>query len=1093
MSDTNVESQLRVANAELNRRIVLLEETVREKEKAEAALRDSEKRYRRLFESAKDGILILDADTGKVVDVNPFLLKLLGYSYDELCGKYIWEIGVFKDIAASKDAFKVLQDNEYIRYEDLPLETLNGKPIAVEFVSNVYLVDHAKVIQCNIRDVTERRQGELALQESEEFKGAILDSVPSNIAVLDRNGIILTVNKSWVRFAIANGTTDGLPARHVDPGINYLKICRESRGESSERAMAAHDGILAVLEGIQPYFSLEYPCHSPTVRRWFTMTVTPLGMGESGVVVSHTDITERKWAEDELRDSRVRLKVAMDLAKLVQWEYDVKTSMYSFDEQFYALYGTTSQQEGGPLMSAETYARKFIPPEESHVVAETIAKTLATADPKFTFKLEHRIIRADGEERHIIVRYGVVCDLMTGKVVKIRGANQDVTERKRAEEELSESHRNLQQTTQYLEQSRNMLQLVIESIPVRVFWKDANLRYLGCNTLFARDAGFSHPRELLDKDDFAMGWREQAEIYQADDRKVMESGISKTNFIEPQTTPTDDKIWLNTSKVPLKMPNGEVFGILGIYEDITELKRAEEELRESEARLDLAIRAAHMGVWSWDILENKRYFDHQVCHLLGINPATFAGTAEEFFRAVHPDDHETIRAGLHRAVTEDVLYDTEYRTVWPDGSVHHITARGRLIRDETGQPKAINGVIWDITESKGLEEERQRMEAQLLQAQKMESLGTLAGGIAHDFNNILAIIIGYTEMVLLAKNEGNDEHSQLDEVLKAAIRAKDLVQQILAFSRRSDEKKQPLQVRLIVNEALKMLKATLPSTINVIANVTSKAVVLADSTQIHQIMMNLCTNAAHAMQENGGTLEVSLTDALLKPEETRPHWDLQPGPHVKLTIKDSGCGINPAILDRIFDPFFTTKEKGVGTGLGLSVVHGIAKSHGGTIEVSSIPDEGTTFHVFLPCIEKAPATEAADSVPLPHGRERVLVVDDEPALAEATKKMLERLGYQVDFRTNGIEALGAFRYQSEKRRFDLVITDMTMPHLTGIELAKELLKLDPNLAIVLCTGFSENVDAEKIKRIGIQGFLMKPVVLRELAGMVRKVLDEKIK
>ena len=258
-------------------------------------------------------------------------------------------------------------------------------------------------------------------------------------------------------------------------------------------------------------------------------------------------------------------------------------------------------------------------------------------------------------------------------------------------------------------------------------------------------------------------------------------------------------------------------------------------------------------------------------------------------------------------------------------------------------------------------------------------------------------------------------------------------------------------------------------------------------------MMNLCTNAAHAMRENGGTLEVSLTDALLTLEDIPSLSDLQPGPHVKLTVKDTGCGISPAILDRIFDPFFTTKEKGVGTGLGLSVVHGIVKSHGGTIEVSSLPGEGTTFHVFLPCIEKAPATEAADSSPLPRGRERVLVVDDEPALAEAIKQMLERLGYQVDFRTNGVEALEAFRNQSKEKRFDLVITDMTMPHLTGIELAKELLKLDPNLAILLCTGFSENADAEKAKRIGIQGFLMKPVVLKELAEMVREVLDEKMK
>jgi CheY-like chemotaxis protein len=214
---------------------------------------------------------------------------------------------------------------------------------------------------------------------------------------------------------------------------------------------------------------------------------------------------------------------------------------------------------------------------------------------------------------------------------------------------------------------------------------------------------------------------------------------------------------------------------------------------------------------------------------------------------------------------------------------------------------------------------------------------------------------------------------------------------------------------------------------------------------------------------------------------------------VELAVKDNGCGISPVILDHIFDPFFTTKEKGVGTGLGLSVVHGIVKSHNGTIEVSSLPGEGTTFHVLLPSINTTPAKEAVDSAPLPRGRERILYVDDELTLAKAAKRMLERLGYQVDIRTNGYEALEAFRNQSEEKQFDLVISDTTMPHLGGIELAKELLKLDPNLSILLCTGFSEKADAEKAKSLGIKGFLMKPFVLKDLAGIVRRVLDENLK
>jgi two-component system, cell cycle sensor histidine kinase and response regulator CckA len=290
---------------------------------------------------------------------------------------------------------------------------------------------------------------------------------------------------------------------------------------------------------------------------------------------------------------------------------------------------------------------------------------------------------------------------------------------------------------------------------------------------------------------------------------------------------------------------------------------------------------------------------------------------------------------------------------------------------------------------------------------------------------------------------------------------------------------------------LKMLRSSLPSTIEIKQNVASKAAVLADPTQIHQVLMNLCTNAAHAMQGDSGMLQVTLADVCLGPESLPSHLELQQGPHVKLTVMDSGQGIDPSILDRIFDPFFTTKEQGVGTGLGLSVVHGIVKSHGGAIAVESLPGAGTSFHVFFPAIEAAAELPAAAAVTLPRGRERILVVDDEPALAKAATKMLERLGYRVEFRTNSVDALEAIHHQSKEEQFDLVITDMTMPHLTGADLAKELLKYHPRLAVLLCTGFSEKIDAEQAASLGIQGFLMKPVVLKELAAMVRKVLDER--
>ena len=411
---------------------------------------------------------------------------------------------------------------------------------------------------------------------------------------------------------------------------------------------------------------------------------------------------------------------------------------------------------------------------------------------------------------------------------------------------------------------------------------------------------------------------------------------------------------------------------------------------------------------------------------------------------------------------------------------------------ESGKLVSAVHIMSDVTDRRHMEKERRNAERESQQARKMEALGTLAGGIAHDFNNILGIIMGYTEMARWDTREDSTLHGQLQEVFKAATRAKDLVKQILTFSRRSEQERQPVRIGLVVEEALKMLRASLPSTIEINSEVDTEAVVLADSSLMHQVLMNLCGNAAHAMEYGVGVIEVSLSDVRIGREDIAPYSGLQPGSHVKLTVKDTGHGIDPAIVDRIFDPFFTTKEVGAGTGLGLAVVHGIVKSHGGAVEVESFPGKDTIFQVFLPAAESAPVQKALQDAPLPRGQERILVVDDEPDLAVTTQKMLERLGYEVDCRASSIEALEAFQRQAPEKPFHLVLTDMTMPHLTGVDLGRELHRLQPGLPVILCTGFSEKVNAEKAKSLGIQGFLMKPVAMRELAELIRKALDERV-
>ncbi len=383
-----------------------------------------------------------------------------------------------------------------------------------------------------------------------------------------------------------------------------------------------------------------------------------------------------------------------------------------------------------------------------------------------------------------------------------------------------------------------------------------------------------------------------------------------------------------------------------------------------------------------------------------------------------------------------------------------------------------------------------KYERQLQQVLKIQAIGTLAGGIAHDFNNILFPIVGYTELTMDEVPDDSVAHNNLEEVLKAAHRAKDLVQQILTFSRQSGQERKPVEVHLIIKEALKLLRASIPASIEIINNIDDDChPVMGDATQIHQVIMNLCTNAYQAMQDKGGTLEVNLSEVNVGYEETVKKIGMQPGKHLQLLVRDEGCGMDAVVLNRIFEPYYTTKEQGKGTGLGLSVIHGIVKNHRGDISVTSSPGKGTTFKVYLPITEDADiANELAPSNGAAKGNERILLIDDEEQIVSMEQQMLENLGYEVTARTDSTKALEEFSEQPHN--FDLVITDMTMPQMTGDELAQKLLDIKPDIPVILCTGFNEDITEEKALAMGIQKFVMKPVIKNDLATTIRTVLDQ---
>lgn len=381
-----------------------------------------------------------------------------------------------------------------------------------------------------------------------------------------------------------------------------------------------------------------------------------------------------------------------------------------------------------------------------------------------------------------------------------------------------------------------------------------------------------------------------------------------------------------------------------------------------------------------------------------------------------------------------------------------------------------------------------KLEKRLQQSQKIEAVGTLAGGIAHDFNNILSPIIGYAEMSLNDLPEDSPIRDNLNQILKGGERAKELVRQILTFSRQADQNLRPIKLQEVIKEVLNFSRATLPSTIDIVQDISRDCgLVMADAIQIHQIALNLITNAFHAMQDTGGTLEVTLKEVELEDVDFKDKG-LSSGPYACLNVTDTGIGMEKSVLDRIFDPYFTTKRKDKGTGLGLSVLDGIVKSYGGAIRVYSEPRVGATFHVYLPIIKATLERKETNTVVLTMGgNERILLVDDDEQIARMEKQMLERLGYRVAIQTSSLKALERFR--SEPERFDLVITDMTMPNMTGIELSKELFEIRPNIPIIMCSGFSEKINGDKAADLNISSYIMKPITMRELDQNIRKALD----
>jgi PAS domain S-box-containing protein len=643
----------------------------------------------------------------------------------------------------------------------------------------------------------------------------------------------------------------------------------------------------------------------------------------------------------------------------------------------------------------------------------------------------------------------------------------DITERKRAEEQLRAA--------------QNYNRSLIEASPDPLVTISKDGKIMDVNSSTEQVTGLS--RDHLIGSDFSDYFTEPEKAREGYGKVFLEGLVRDYPLaIQHVSGRTTDVLYNATL---YRNEAGEVQGVFAAARDITKRKRAQEALRQNEELLRNVLELLPVGIWITDkngaithgnpaglqIWAGSRY--------VGIDQyGEYKGWWLDTGKRVEPEEWAAARA----VIKGETSLNEEIEIECFDGSHKIILNSAIPLRNDR---KEIMGAIiinLDITE-------RKRTEKAVRQMQKMESLGTLAGGIAHDFNNILMPIVINTELALLDTPEDSSITNYLKVVQEAANRGKDLIKQIITFSRQKEQVKVPIEIGPVIKEALKFLRASIPKTIDIRENIeVAPSSVIADPTQIHQVLMNLCSNAAYAMREKGGVLELSLTPVEVDAEMVNRHLDLKPGPYLRLTVADTGQGMDKEVMEKIFDPFFTTKKPGEGTGMGLAVVHGIVKNHGGAITVYSEGGKGSTFNVFLPQIKSDLKTETAPLKPISTGKERILLVDDEEIQIRSVQPMLERLGYKVIGRTDVLEALEAFKEQPDA--FDLVITDQTMPHLTGRDLAEELLRIRPDIPIILCTGFSEVIHEEEAKAMGIREFIMKPFSLNEMAGIIRKSLGK---